>query len=313
MNETGMALSRRFWTEVLEPALRREFPALLPRLAAGLAGNGSECFGFDDAYSRDHDWGVEVFLWLTDADADCIPVLAGWKRRLLEAHPEFPARVRAADSGDGGVMTCGTFYRRLTGREAGPQSVREWFTTPEDVLAMAANGAVFFDGPGQFSAVRERLLHGRPEDLRRKRIAARCMMLAQTGQYNLGRSVRRRQFVTAAACVSRFVEDAIWMTFLLNDVYQPYYKWAYSAMCRLPRLAGAVGPLLEELTALGGWSDDVCLLRQSCVDRLCALFADALRQDGLSRETDPFLAVHGRAVQASITDPLLASLPPQVG
>ncbi|MCI9376651.1 MAG: hypothetical protein HFF85_09655, partial [Oscillibacter sp.] len=45
---TGMEYSRRFWQEVLEPALKQDFPALFPRTAAGLAGNGSECFGFDD-------------------------------------------------------------------------------------------------------------------------------------------------------------------------------------------------------------------------------------------------------------------------
>lgn len=310
---TGMEYSRRFWQEVLEPALRRDFPALYPRIAAGLAGNGSECFGFDDELSRDHDWGTEVYLWLLEADAEEIPRLAEWKQSLLEAHPEFPKRNRVYAPQDGGVMTCGQFYRQLLGHENGPQTVREWFSVPEENLAVAVNGAVFHDGPGAFTAVREYLREERPEALRRKRIAARCMMLAQTGQYNLERCVRRGQFVTASTVCAKFIEEAIWMVFLLNRTYRPYYKWEYPAMQALPRLAKEISLYLEKLAGLGGWPEAVCRERQECVDKICAVFAAALREDGLSNEEDPFLAVHGQAVQDSIEDPLLSRLPPQIG
>ena len=310
---TGLEWSRRFWHEVAAPALERDFPDLAGRIAAGLVGNGSECFGFDDEYSRDHDWGTEFFLWLPEGDAGEIPALSAWKQDLLAAHPEYPQRVRSPHGGDVGVMTCGDFYRQLLGCEAGPRTVREWFSAPEENLAMAVNGEVFRDGAGIFTAVREHLLRDYPEDLRRKRIAARCMMLAQTGQYNLDRCLRRDHRVSAAIAAARFVEEAIWLVFLLNRTYKPYYNWAFPAMERLPRLAGEIGPLLEELTALGGWSEETCRTRRTCVDRICALFVDALRREGLSDATDWFLAAHGEAVQATIQDPLLRQLPPQVG
>ncbi|MDE7242871.1 MAG: DUF4037 domain-containing protein [Oscillospiraceae bacterium] len=308
---TGMDLSRRFWREVLEPALIRDFPSLYSRIAAGLAGNGSECFGFDDVLSQDHDWGTEVFLWLPDTEE--VPRLIRWKQSLLDAHPEFPQHSRVYTQADNSVLTCGQFYRQLLGDEKGPQTVRDWFTVPEENLAMAVNGEVFYDGLGQFTAVREYLLSGRPEALRRKRIAARCMMLAQTGQYNLERCVKRGQFVTASTVCGKFVEEAVWLVFLLNRVYKPYYKWEFPAMLRLPRLADIIGPLLQKFTALGGWEDAVCQKRQEYADQICAIFADALREDGLSDSEDSFLAAHGQAVQASIEDPLLSRLPPQVG
>ena len=44
----GLELSRKYVEEIYLPFLKEEFPELLERMAIGLAGEGSECFGFDD-------------------------------------------------------------------------------------------------------------------------------------------------------------------------------------------------------------------------------------------------------------------------
>lgn len=53
----GMELCRAYFDEVGFPMLRESFSSVLDRMAVGLVGDGSECYGFDDAVSRDHDWG----------------------------------------------------------------------------------------------------------------------------------------------------------------------------------------------------------------------------------------------------------------
>ena len=64
----GLELSRLCYEQSGRPALEAQFPELFPRMAVGLAGEGSECFGFDDAFSRDHDWGPGFCLWLNRPD-----------------------------------------------------------------------------------------------------------------------------------------------------------------------------------------------------------------------------------------------------
>lgn len=44
----GLELCRSYYEEVGAPALRERFPELMPRAAAGLCGQGSDCLGLDD-------------------------------------------------------------------------------------------------------------------------------------------------------------------------------------------------------------------------------------------------------------------------
>ena len=52
----GIELSRRFFEEYGRKMIEDEFGEQKERICAGLVGHGSECFGFDDELSRDHDF-----------------------------------------------------------------------------------------------------------------------------------------------------------------------------------------------------------------------------------------------------------------
>ena len=49
------------------------------------------------------------------------------------------------------------FYSRFIGMEQPPKSLMRWLHLPEDKLAAVVGGAVFEDGLGEFSAIREAL------------------------------------------------------------------------------------------------------------------------------------------------------------
>jgi len=64
----GLEISEAYFAAYGMPMLQEQFPDLLPHVAAGLFGSGSECFGFDDELSRDHDFDPGFILLLPSED-----------------------------------------------------------------------------------------------------------------------------------------------------------------------------------------------------------------------------------------------------
>ena len=50
-----LELAKRYFEEYGRPMIERQFPQLKDSYAAGLAGEGSGCLGYDDEISQDHD------------------------------------------------------------------------------------------------------------------------------------------------------------------------------------------------------------------------------------------------------------------
>ena len=61
----GLELAKAFYEEYGKPMLE-EFPEIKDKLAIGLCGSGSECFGFDDEFSKDHDFEPGFCIFLPD-------------------------------------------------------------------------------------------------------------------------------------------------------------------------------------------------------------------------------------------------------
>ena len=57
LEHKGLELSQEYYERIGRPVLEELFPAYLDRIAVGLVGEGSECFGYDDMISMDHDYG----------------------------------------------------------------------------------------------------------------------------------------------------------------------------------------------------------------------------------------------------------------
>ena len=155
--------------------------------------------------------------------------------RLPDTYEGFPARMAPAKRmGRVGPLSIEGFYGRFIGMPQPPQTWKQWRLVPEQFLAVSTNGAVFSDRLGAFTAFREALLGFYPEDVRLKKIAARCMGMAQAGQYNLLRSLKRGRRQRPCLPPRVFSEQAVSMTFLLNKRYMPFTNGRTAALnsCR---------------------------------------------------------------------------------
>ncbi len=247
---TGLELSRAFYEEYGKPMLEAQFPELLPYLAVGSVGSGSEHYGYDDEVSRDHDFEPGFCIFLPGEEVVDRRQAFLLERAYTKLPKEFRGFVRSGITPVGGarcgVIRTADFYQRAVGSPDGELTVGEWLQLPDYALAEAVNGEVFDDFYGEFSAIREKLQF-MPEDVKLKRLAGQLLLMAQAGQYNYRRCLQHGEPEAAQLACVEFVQAAMKAYFLLNDRYMPYYKWSFRALWEIyggEKLAGKLSKLL---------------------------------------------------------------------
>lgn len=319
---TGLQLARRTWTEFGKPLIAERHPEYQGRIAAGLVGHGSECYGFDDLLSRDHDFGPGFCLWLTDEDYERIG------ERLQADYDALPERFlgfgprqttpRAQGAGRRvGVFRIGDFFESLTGYCQAPSAnhPHEWLMLDEATLATATNGQVFADPLGAFSKTRQgfKLM---PDDVRLSLISRRLGMISQAGQYNLPRMLRRGDGGAAWLSISEFADAVSSLVFLINTPvsagYAPYYKWRFAALRRLSaRMGTRLAGVCEQLEQVLRLSSDACYGEgassreaadeiSTVVNAICSDIVAELQREGLTHSNERFLEWQRPHVEAHI-------------
>ncbi len=295
----GTEISRKYYETFGREMIHSSFPELEGRIAAGIAGPGSDCFGYDDEISRDHDSGAGFCLWLTDEDYD----RAGFA--LARAYGSLPdemdgiakAPVNPYGKNHFGVMKISDFFRPLTGSAGAPESDGQWLYTPEFTLAAAVNGEVFRDDLGVFTGIREKIKSGMPADVRLKKIAARAIGMAQSGQYNFSRCISHGERGAASLAKTEFAKNCISLVYLLNGSFAPFYKWALRGMKSLDLLSDTAEALEELLCS------ETHAAQSAVIEDIAGEFADYFRQSGLSVCRDDFLEMHAYEIQNKIKNP----------
>jgi hypothetical protein len=225
--------------------------------------------------------------------------------KLPQEFMGFTAR-KVSEWGGGrvGVFKIGEFYRNFIGLDRPPVDLKEWRVMPEAYLAECTNGKVFRDPLGEFTQFRNKLKEFYPEDLRLKKIAARCMTVAQQGQYNFLRCVRRREHVAALHAESEFCQGVLSLVFLLNKEYAPFYKWRHRAVKQLPILGEFAHSMLLKMatTHEGDIAQTLYEKKLWLIEEICQNIIKELKRQGLSDSPSDFLLDHGPQVQQRIKD-----------
>ena len=305
----GLEIARRFFEDCGRPMLEHQFPALLPQLAAGLLGSGSECFGYDDEVSRDHDFEPGFCLFLPGEEVLDRRTAFALERAYAKLPKEFLGLRRGGLAPVGGprhgVFRTAEFFAAHVGASDGALDLEGWLRAPEQGLAEAVNGAVFFDGPGELTAIRARLAYY-PEDLRRKKLAGELLLMGQSGQYNYRRCLSHGETGAAQLAVGEFARSAMHAIFLLNRRYQPFYKWSFRAMRDLPLLS-AEADSLEFLLSTDNRPENA-EEKSYAMEELAARLIGLLQEQGLSRAVCGDLEKHAYSVNDGIADPRLRTM-----
>jgi len=307
--------SRRFYDKQVAPMISARFPEYENRIAVGVVGEGSDCFGYDDLVSRDHDFGTGVCLWLTEEDYNKIGgLLSIAYNELVDSNPgslSLSPRLRARR----GVMSSSMFYSNILNVlcDASNGGLREedWYELDHTCLATAVNGEVFRDELGEFTRFRQMLLDYYPDRIWKIRMINELHKFASSVQVNYARCMTRGDIVAAEMCRSQGIESAMELVFLLKRQYPPYYKWTFRALTELEETEH-YAELLRELAGYGLdpdlWrgrrynanilnSDDKVII---AVEKLATGILDEMRRNGLTDGTDPYLEIYCTELQRSL-------------
>lgn len=288
----GLDLCEAFFKEYGIPMLSEKFPEYQNQIAAGLVGEGSECFGYDDETSRDHDFGPGFCLWLTGETYEKIG------DKLKKAYDELPTTYhgitrKSTPQGKGriGIFAIDLFYEQLLGVDGVPKTLEEWLYIEDEKFAAATNGRVFVDELGEFTGIRSQLLEYYPESVRGQRLAKTATLMAQAGQYNYNRMLQRGETVTAFLALSEFMKHTMSMVYLLNRKYAPFYKWCHKGMNDLEKLP-EIMDILNAIVDMPSGDERIGMT----IEIIAKLIVHELKNQGLSQVNSDYLEDHAMEI-----------------
>ncbi|MEL6404699.1 MAG: DUF4037 domain-containing protein [Chloroflexota bacterium] len=292
---SGLDLSDAFYTQVVKPIIDQHDPDL--HYAAARIGAGSEVLGFDDAMSRDHDWGPFITIFLDEEEAHLADALQdtlryalphqfmGYSTNFITA-PEDPSVSVMA------ITTHGTVNHRVTSTTVeayvsaylGWDSKTEltpadWLSFPSHKLRSVISGRVFHDGIGHLTHTRA-TLGWYPEDVWRYLLAAQWRRLGEEDHLMM-RACYRGDGIGATLIASRLVNDIMRLCFLMEEQYAPYPKWFGTAFAQLDIATDLTMPL-RALQLADGFD-----ARQSAYSTLVEIMRDKHNQLNLTRTVNP--------------------------
>ena len=305
----GIELARAYWETYGIPMIREQFPAYEGIIAAALTGSGSECYGFDDEVSRDHDFEPGFCVVIPGEEIVDRRTAFQLERAYAKLPAEFEGFRRQKMNPVGGqrhgVFRIDEYFTEKIGCPVEELTAERRLRLPDYALAEAVNGEVFRDDAGLLTNCR-RILREMPEDVRRKRLAGHLLLMAQSGQYNYRRCLSHGETGAAQLAAGEFVRHTLAAVFLLNRTYMPYYKWSFRALKALPG-GEDLGRSLEWLLTTdnsGALAED----KYFCMEGIASDVIDLLQEQKLTEAVCGDLEKHAYSVNDGIRESNIRNL-----
>lgn len=297
----GMQLAREYYEEYGKNMISQKFSEYEGKIAIGLAGEGSDCFEYDDEISTDHDFGPDFCMWITDDTYEKIG------EKLQAAYSELPTEFKGykrtvtnTGAGRRGVIKISDYFKKFTGTDNLDEID---FSNAEDyALAAAVNGQVFRDDEGLFTGLREKLKTGYPERIRMLKIADKAASFAQCAQYNYLRMLEREDEVTAFSMLSDGMKHAMKLYHYINNVFPPHDKWLYRSTKEL-KGSEEIIRLIDQITAQFIVKSDKTEVAVA-IESLGEYLASVMYDSGIISDINSYLDYHTEEIvfKASICE-----------
>ncbi len=305
----GLELAERFYKEYGKKMITENFSHLKNHLAVGLCGSGSECMGFDDELSRDHDFEPGFCIFLPDETLVSSREEFALERAYSKLPEEFMgfrrSKLNPVGGNRHGVIRINNFFENKTGNKNGELSNKNWFFVSEQFLLEATNGRVFVDNLGVLTDIRQRLCY-LPEDVRLKKLAGNLLIMAQSGQYNYKRCIKRGETGGAQLAITEFTNAALKVIFLLNKKYIPYYKWVFRALRDLDFLSH-LHPDLEYIISSTN-TEYQAKLKADIIEKISTDIITELQRQNLTKSSSASLEAHAYSVNDKIANSEIRNL-----
>lgn len=251
----GMELSRRFYTEIVDPIIESYAPDLA--YSAALIGPGSEVLGYDTEMSRDHDFGPRVILFIMDSDKEHTgAVTAMLDQQLPQIFNGFPVHKSMTV-----ITTLEQFLMKHLAMDIHePLELTDWLTFPSQSLLEMTRGEVFKDVTGQLSVLREQLRYY-PDDIWLYLMASVWQRIGQEEHLML-RAGYVHDELGSSLIASRIVRDIMNLCFLIERQYAPYPKWFGTAFQTL-QSSKLLAPCLMGVLTASTWRERERLLHEA--------------------------------------------------
>lgn len=291
----GLDLCRAYYEAYGKPLIEGKYAKYSNRISVGLCGEGSDCSGFDDAISRDHDWGPGFSIWV---DKDTFEEIGSALIEDYEALPnEFRGYTRKETvhaKGRVGVCISEEFFERVLGYNW----AEGWEKIPEDMLFAAVSGEIFHSADTEFERIRDMIMNEYPLYMKLANTAQNCALFSQGAQYNYPRLLRRGDLVAARISLVNGITAGMKLLYELEDQYPPCDKWLYKGLTTLNNTDEERMLIWKILGSDLGQEESEMLL---AVERLATLIAARMYSVGLISDEDPYLEYHSEEIVSLMT------------
>ena len=282
----GLALNKRFYEKIVKPIIEKNFNV---PYACGLLGPGSEVLGIDDLTSRDHNWGLRLFLFIRETDQKLKDEISDILSKKLI--PEFEGHFTnwsepAEDGSRSPIEPIGRINHRIliyTPQEFvqlhfGVPDLEEisdeqWLLFSEQKLLEFTSGEIFHDSVGEITALRERVKYY-PDHIKYVLLIGEWQAIASEIAFS-GRTRMLYDEIGSHLITCRLINRIMRIAFILENHYIPYAKWFGSQFIYL-KLARELQPILQNIISDADWET-----RENGLLKCYLILADKMKVEGL--------------------------------